>query len=138
MVLIIKSNHHYLSFTIAFHHAARSIAFAAKENPVSARAEQKAFVLARKSVPEDWIIGNNPCEDVLNVVAHMVGVRSPTGKGRSKPMKQSCLPIGMRKSGSSQISRFNRPASVNPVYREPKKPFASRGGAFAEAPPFML
>ena len=62
----------HLPFSIAFHHAARGIAFAAKDEPESARAEQQAFLKARKAVPEEWIIGNNTCEDVLQVVTHML------------------------------------------------------------------
>ncbi len=62
----------YLPFTIALHHAARGVALAAEDNPSEARAEQTAFLKAKAAVPEEWIIGNNTCADVLEVVTHML------------------------------------------------------------------
>ncbi len=62
----------YLPFTIALHHAARGIAYAASHQPEKARAEQALFFVSRDAMPEDWIIGNNTCEDVLQIVTHML------------------------------------------------------------------
>ncbi len=61
-----------LPFSRAFYHAARGIAYAAQGDPGAARAEQQAFVTARDSVPETWVIGNNTCADVLQIVTHMM------------------------------------------------------------------
>tara|TARA_R110002096_G_scaffold24760_25_gene78049 strand:- start:1043 stop:2692 length:1650 start_codon:yes stop_codon:yes gene_type:complete len=62
----------YLPFTRALHHASCGIAHAAKGKPKLARAEQVNFVAARERVPEEWIIGNNFCSEVLELTSHML------------------------------------------------------------------
>jgi tetratricopeptide (TPR) repeat protein len=63
----------YMPFTKAFRHAARGIAFAAKGDVASARAEQAAYLEAAKRVPADEIAaGNNTCQAVLGVATHML------------------------------------------------------------------
>ncbi|MBS0664490.1 MAG: hypothetical protein JSR48_14585 [Verrucomicrobia bacterium] len=60
-------------FSHAFRHAARSIAYAAKGDPVRARAEQAQFAAAAKLVPADEIAaGNNLASAVIAVVTPMV------------------------------------------------------------------
>lgn len=60
-------------FSYAFRFAARSIAYAAKGDSASARAEQARFVEAAKKIPADEIAaGNNLCSAVLAVVTPMV------------------------------------------------------------------
>ncbi|HNC23966.1 MAG TPA: hypothetical protein PLU52_07150 [Opitutaceae bacterium] len=60
-------------FSHAFRFAARSIAYAAKGDPVRARAEQALFAEAAKKVPADEIAaGNNLCSAVLAIVTPMV------------------------------------------------------------------
>jgi tetratricopeptide (TPR) repeat protein len=62
----------FMVFTRAFHHAARGIAYAAKGDVQSARAEQKAFLEASKLVPADDVFGNNPCQALLAVATPML------------------------------------------------------------------
>jgi len=62
----------YLPFSIALHHASRSVARAARGEADIARIEQQAFLTACEAVPEEWIIGNNTCADVLELVTHML------------------------------------------------------------------
>ncbi len=60
-------------FSHAFRYAARSIAYAAKGDPVRARAEQALFAEAAKKVPANEIAaGNNLCSAVLAIVTPMV------------------------------------------------------------------
>jgi hypothetical protein len=55
-------------FTRAFRHAARGIAYAAKADLTSARAEQAAFLEASKLVPDEDVFGNNPRKALLAAV----------------------------------------------------------------------
>lgn len=63
----------YMPFTRAFRHAARAIAYAAKGDAASARAEQKLYLAdAAKIPPEEYLAGNNLAQDVCRVVTPMV------------------------------------------------------------------
>lgn len=62
----------FMVFTRAFRHAARGIAYAAKGDVKSARAEQMAFLDASKLVPADEVLGNNPCQALLTVATPML------------------------------------------------------------------
>jgi tetratricopeptide (TPR) repeat protein len=63
----------YMSFTRAFHHAARAIAYAAKGEAVNARKAQALYLERAKLVPkDDYIWGNNSCEAILGVATPMV------------------------------------------------------------------
>src|ERR1700741_2597999 len=59
-------------FTRAFRHAARGIAYAAKADTKSARAEQSAFLEAAKLIPAENKLLNNSCASVLKVVTPML------------------------------------------------------------------
>ncbi|HEY2422498.1 MAG TPA: tetratricopeptide repeat protein [Chthoniobacterales bacterium] len=59
-------------FTRAFRHAARGIAYAAKGDTKSARAEQSAFLEAAKLIPAENKFLNNSCASVLKVVTPML------------------------------------------------------------------
>jgi len=59
-------------FTRAFRHAARGIAYAAKSDTRSARAEQSAFLEAAKLIPAENKFLNNSCASVLKVVTPML------------------------------------------------------------------
>jgi tetratricopeptide (TPR) repeat protein len=59
-------------FTRAFRHAARGIAYAAKSDTKSARAEQSAFLEAAKLIPAENKFLNNSCASVLKVVTPML------------------------------------------------------------------
>jgi tetratricopeptide (TPR) repeat protein len=71
-VLAMPEHPDYLPFTRAFRHAARGIAFAAKGDVKSARAEQEAFVAAAALVPADDVMGNNTARDIDEVARHML------------------------------------------------------------------
>ncbi len=62
----------FMPFTRAFRHAARGIAFAAKGDTRSARAEQAAYVEGAKLVPAGETFGNNSAAAILAVVTPML------------------------------------------------------------------
>ncbi|NNC87801.1 MAG: tetratricopeptide repeat protein [Akkermansiaceae bacterium] len=62
----------YLPFSRAMRHAARGIAHAALGDATAARREQSEFAAARGAVPEEWVLGNNECREVLALVADML------------------------------------------------------------------
>ena len=62
----------YMPFTLAFHSAARAVAYAAKGNMASARKEQSAYLERAKLVPKDEYFGNNTARAILDVVTPMV------------------------------------------------------------------
>jgi tetratricopeptide (TPR) repeat protein len=62
----------FMVFTRAFRHAARGLAYAAKGDVKSARAEQTAFLEACKRVPAEESFGNNPCQTLLALVTSML------------------------------------------------------------------
>ena len=62
----------FMVFTRAFRHAARGIAYAAKGDTKSARAEQSAYLEASKLVPPDDLFGNNSCQSMLAIATPML------------------------------------------------------------------
>src|SRR5246127_2601693 len=62
----------FMVFTRAFRHASRGIAYAAKGDTKSARAEQSAFVEAAKLIPAENKFLNNSCASVLKIVTPML------------------------------------------------------------------
>src|SRR6266478_1382782 len=62
----------FMVFTRAFRHAARGIAYAAKDDVKSARAEQTAFLEASKLVPAEDVFGNNSRQALLAVATPML------------------------------------------------------------------
>jgi tetratricopeptide (TPR) repeat protein len=62
----------FMLFTRAFRHAARGIAYAAKNDVTSARSEQTAYLEASKLVPADDAFGNNPCQAILAITTPML------------------------------------------------------------------
>ena len=62
----------FMVFTRAFRHAARGIAYAAKGDTKSARAEQSAFLEAAKLIPAENKLLNNSCASVLKIVTPML------------------------------------------------------------------
>ena len=71
-VLAMPDHPDNLPFARAFRHAARGIAWAAKGDLQSARAEQALFVAAAKLVPADDLMGNNPARDIAPIAGHML------------------------------------------------------------------
>jgi tetratricopeptide (TPR) repeat protein len=63
----------FMVFTRAFRHAARGIAYAAKNDVKSARTEQVAYLETSKLVPaEENLWGNNPCQALLAIATPML------------------------------------------------------------------
>jgi tetratricopeptide (TPR) repeat protein len=62
----------YMPFTKSIRRAARAIAFAARGDVASARAEQRAFVEQAKAVPAETTLGNNSGAGILAVAMPMV------------------------------------------------------------------
>jgi tetratricopeptide (TPR) repeat protein len=62
----------YTPFTNAFHHAARAIAFAAKGDPKSARAEQRLYLDGITKIPAEATMGQNHVKDVCAVATPML------------------------------------------------------------------
>jgi tetratricopeptide (TPR) repeat protein len=72
--ILAESDHYpdHMPLTKALRLAARAIAYAAKGEVASARAEQAAFQAQAKRVPEGTMIGNNTGAGILAVAAPMV------------------------------------------------------------------
>jgi tetratricopeptide (TPR) repeat protein len=62
----------YAPFTRAFHHAARSIAYAAKGDTPKAREEQAKYLELAKLVPEQTTMGNNSMASIIALAAQML------------------------------------------------------------------
>jgi tetratricopeptide (TPR) repeat protein len=62
----------YMTFTRAFHHAARSIAYSAKGDVADARKEQAIYLERLKFVPKDELIGTNNADAIVGIVTPMV------------------------------------------------------------------
>jgi tetratricopeptide (TPR) repeat protein len=71
-VLAAPDHPDYLPFTRAFRHAARGIAFAAKGDPKSARAEQAIYLEMAKLIPADQSLGNNTAAGVTAIATPML------------------------------------------------------------------
>jgi tetratricopeptide (TPR) repeat protein len=62
----------YLPIARAYRHAARGIAYAAKEQLADAKREQTNLLSAAKKVPEDARVGNNTAENLLAIAKHLL------------------------------------------------------------------
>jgi tetratricopeptide (TPR) repeat protein len=62
----------YTPFTNAFHHAARAIAYSARNDTASARVEQKLWLEGLKKVPAEGTFHNNKMSDVAALMSAMV------------------------------------------------------------------
>ena len=62
----------YMPFARAFHHGARAIAFAAKNDVENARKEQAIFRERIQHVPKETAVSNNTAESVIAVASHMI------------------------------------------------------------------
>lgn len=67
-----KPDKPYTPFTNAFHHAARAIAYGAKGDTASGRAEQKLWLEGLEKVPADATFHNNKIADVAALMSTMV------------------------------------------------------------------
>jgi tetratricopeptide (TPR) repeat protein len=62
----------YMPLTRAIHHAARAVAYAAKDDVASARKEQAVYLDRAKRVPDGVTFGNNTAAALLAIATHMV------------------------------------------------------------------
>jgi len=124
-----------MPFTLAFHHAARAIAYAAKGDPVNARKEQAIYLERAKLVPKDDFLGNNSCEAILGLDSRMVegeiliaegGVDNGLSELRAAVAAEDALKydeppgwlIPVRHSLGATLMRLGRFADAEQVYRD--------------------
>ena len=125
----------YLPFTRALRHAARGIASAATEKLEQARADQQAFLAARKQVSAEARVGNNAAHDVLNVAEHLLAGEILVRAGQSDAgldelrtavkaedlLRYSEPPDWIhpvRHALGATLLTLDRPAEAEEVYRE--------------------
>ena len=101
-VLAAPDHPDYLPFTRAFRHAARGIAFAAKNDVAAARLEEAAFLEAVKLVPAEENVGNNSASAVVAIAAPMLAGEIAVREGK--------LDVGFAKSRGASRSLLERAA----------------------------
>jgi tetratricopeptide (TPR) repeat protein len=134
----------FMVFTRAFRHAARGIAYAAKGDINSARAEQIAYLAASKQVPNNDQLGSKYCQSMLAIAAPMLQgeILVRAGKmdeGLSQLRAAVCvedsLPydeppewiLPMRHSLGANLMQAGRYAEAEQVYREDLAQFPENG-----------
>ena len=75
----------YMSFTRAFHHGARAIAFAAKGDTENARKEQAIFCDRAQLVPKGTAVSNNTAESVIALANRMIEGELLIAEGKLDP-----------------------------------------------------
>lgn len=75
----------YMPFTRAFHHGARAIAFAAKNDPKNARKEQAIFRELVQNVPTETAVSNNTAESIVALANHMIEGELLMAEGKLDP-----------------------------------------------------
>ena len=73
----------YAPFSRAFHHAARSIAFAAKKQPEEARKEQAKFNELVPAIPKETEVGNNTSADIVALIQKMLEAEILVAEGKN-------------------------------------------------------
>ena len=73
----------YMPFSRAFHHAARAIAFAAKNNPEEARKEQSKFNELAAAIPKETEVGNNASADIVALIQKMLEAEIQIAEGKN-------------------------------------------------------
>jgi tetratricopeptide (TPR) repeat protein len=71
-ILAAPDHPEWMPLTRALRHAARGIAFAAKDDPKNARLEEAAFLEAAKKVPAEESFGNDPATAILAIARPML------------------------------------------------------------------
>jgi tetratricopeptide (TPR) repeat protein len=135
----------YMSFTRAFHHAARAIAYAAKGDAENARKAQAIYLERAKLVPkDDYIWSNNSCEAILGVATPMVEGEILVAEGKTDEgiaqlrtaiaaedaLKYDEPPgwlIPIRHSLGATLMQNGRFAEAEQVYREDLKKLPDNG-----------
>jgi tetratricopeptide (TPR) repeat protein len=72
-----------MPFSRAFHHAARAIALAAKNNPEEARKEQAKFNELAAAIPKETEVGNNPSADIVALIQKMLEAEIQIAEGKN-------------------------------------------------------
>lgn len=108
---------------------ARAVAFAAKNDPVSARREQEAFDAIVARLPKEAPFGNNLASDVFAVARHMLEGEILMAEGKAEPGLKS-LRMAVEKESTLRYSE--PPDWIVPV-RHALGAFLLREGKLAEA-----
>jgi len=119
----------FVPISRALQHYARAVAFAAKDDLVSARKEQLAFLEARAKVPAEAVFGNNTGSDILGVAESVMDgeILYRSGKIDEGIAK---LREGVKREDAL---RYNEPPDwIQPV-RHPLGAALLQAGRFAEA-----
>ena len=136
----------YLPFTRAFHHAARAVAFAAKNEPENARREQAIFVERAALVPKETAVGNNTVATIIPLISRMMEgeilvAESKTEEGLNElraaleledALKYDEPPgwmIPLRHTIGANLMKAGRFAEAEEVYREDLKRLPENGWA---------
>ena len=75
----------YMPFARAFHHGARAIAFAAKNDTANARKEQAIFRELVQHVPNETAVSNNTAESIIALANHMIEGELLIAEGKLDP-----------------------------------------------------
>ncbi len=136
----------YMPFTRAFHHAARAVAFAAKNEPENARREQAIFVERAALVPKETAVGNNTVATTIPLISRMMEgeilvAESKTEEGLNElraaleledALKYDEPPgwmIPLRHTLGANLMKAGRFAEAEEVYREDLKRLPENGWA---------
>ena len=143
-VLAAPDHPEFMVFTRAFRHAARGIAYAAKGDTKSARAEQTVYLEAGKLVPADDLFGNNSCQSILAIATPMLegeilvregkvddGISQLRSAIRAEDSLRYDEPPGwilpVRHSLGASLIQAGRYAEAEQVYREDLAQFPENG-----------
>jgi len=72
-----------MPFSRAFRHAARAIAYASKDDPQAARAEEAAYAAATKLVPAQAVVGLNLASAVFAIITPMIDGEIAVREGKA-------------------------------------------------------
>jgi tetratricopeptide (TPR) repeat protein len=75
----------YMPFALAFHHGARAVAFAAKNDNGNARKEQAIFRELVQHVPKETAVSNNTAESIIALANHMIEGELLIAEGKLDP-----------------------------------------------------
>jgi tetratricopeptide (TPR) repeat protein len=136
----------YMPFTHAFHHGARAIAFAAKNDTANARKEQAIFREMVQHVPKETAVSNNTAESIIALANHMIEGELLIAEGKLDPgldelraalMLQDGLKydeppswmIPLRHTIGANLMAAGRFAEAEQVYRDDLKRLPENGWA---------
>ena len=125
----------HMPFSRAFHHAARAIAYAAKNDAENARKEQARFTELAQAVPKETAIGNNSAETIVPLIQRMLegeiliaenkvdeGVRELQGalamEDRLKYDEPPAWMIPIRHTLGANLMKAGKFAEAEQIYRE--------------------